>query len=838
MSDRRLVFFLSDPLPDDFDPVAELGGKGAGLQRLLAAGFSTPPGFTVVAAASRSYLEQGRWPPGLEEELAQNLQRLEKSTGRKLGVGPEPLLLAVRSGAAVSMPGMLDTVLNCGQADSRATTGVKPWRQLIDAVTAVFESWNSDRARAWRQRRGIDDGLGTAVTVQAMFPAEFAGVVFTRDPHDQASSYLVVESAAGLGEGLVSGNVHPTRFQIDRQDPTQVQSAADGKDRKPIGDMAPPLPALTELARTALTVEQHFGGTPSDIEWGWAAGELALLQYRPMKTSSREVDPDLYRRQEIERLQQRGATGTRWWSLYNLDETLPYPTPLTWDLLRALMQGGFARLYRRLGYRPAPGIAQAGFLELIGGRIYADPLRQATLFWDGLPLRYADPDISDARDPLGGPPTEFDADAADSRLLLSLPANLWSMFRVARKIPRLKQTAAAAYENTKRPAFLTYVEEERRQDLTLLSHGQLLDLLRARQRRILEEFGPAALLLSFLAAHAFAALRALLVQLGGPQEGSTLAADLVGGLKGGGELAQHQAWEQMRAGELTPDEFLSRFGHRGPQEMELAEPRWAEMPEQLAAVVVARQDVTARARLSAVARREQAEQQLPARLAAWGGSSFQERVDAHRRQALALLPYRESAKDDLLQGWPLLREAAREIGRRGKVGDGVFYLQCDELPLLESDPAAAAEKIAQRRTQRDAFRRFSWPALIDTRRLEQLDRPPAPTSAACYQGDSLAGGVAEGVVLVAHDPQASFANGPTDGYILVCRSTDPQWTPLLLHAVGLAVENGGQLSHGAIIARELGLPAVAFPGILQHLTPGMRVRIDGNRGCIWRTDAE
>ena len=229
-----------------------LGGKGAGLAEMTSRlGLAVPPGFTVALTACLRFRSDG-WPDGLDAELRQHVADLGERMGRRFGDEADPLLVAVRSGAPVSMPGMLDTILNLGlnersvaglarasgdelfawdsyrrfiemfattvmgvtvgegaredpptevgeaeervaallaEVEARAGRPVPsdPWQQLREAVEAVFRSWDSPRARVYRQREHIDEALGTAVNVQAMVfgnrgPRSGTGVVFTRDP--------------------------------------------------------------------------------------------------------------------------------------------------------------------------------------------------------------------------------------------------------------------------------------------------------------------------------------------------------------------------------------------------------------------------------------------------------------------------------------------------------------------------------------------------------------------------------------------------------------------------------------------------------------------------------
>ena len=115
MIDQWIYYFGEVPPPGFGSPAEVLGGKGSSLSELFDVGFPVPPGFTISTKACRYYLDhKGMWPMGLREQLKDNLSRLEADTDRCFGSGLDPLLLAVRSGASVSLPGMMDTILNCG----------------------------------------------------------------------------------------------------------------------------------------------------------------------------------------------------------------------------------------------------------------------------------------------------------------------------------------------------------------------------------------------------------------------------------------------------------------------------------------------------------------------------------------------------------------------------------------------------------------------------------------------------------------------------------------------------------------------------------------------------
>ncbi|MDA3644185.1 pyruvate, phosphate dikinase [Saccharopolyspora indica] len=303
-----------------------LGGKGAGLAEMTSVlGLPVPPGFTLTVDVCREHLRSG-WPQSLDSAVRAHCERLESQVGRKLGDPADPLLLAVRSGAPRSMPGMLDTVLNLGLNDDTveglakvsgnpefawdsyrrflrmfATTvlGVSddrlglcemtpadprtdvarlreriaemagrpvptdPADQLRAAIEAVFRSWLSPRARAYREREGLPDDLGTAVNVQAMVfgnrdDRSGTGVVFTRDPATGRDGPYGDYLPGAQGEDVVSGSAHT----------------------RPVTALAEQLPDVAaELRRHLRTLELHYRDL-CDVEFTVEAGRLWVLQTR------------------------------------------------------------------------------------------------------------------------------------------------------------------------------------------------------------------------------------------------------------------------------------------------------------------------------------------------------------------------------------------------------------------------------------------------------------------------------------------------------------------------------------------------------------------------------
>jgi pyruvate,water dikinase len=719
---------------------------------------------------------------------------------------------------------------------------------LHECISAVFRSWNSERAAAYRLRNDVRGIVGTAVNVQVMFPSEISGVLFTQDPNDLAANRMVLESSYGLGEAVVSGDVTPDRFMVPRGDFGAFQSFLGDKSHRvaALGSTLPRDPKaasltpaqIAELCETGLRIEKYFGH-PVDVEWGWADGRFALLQSRPIRGLDVAHDMEVGRLAEIERLKSLSGGRRRIWVTHNLGETLRAPMPLTWDIVRQFMSGdgGFGRFYRDLGYRPSPLVCKEGFLELIGSRIYADPDRMAQLFWGDSPFRYDLDELASDHTSLDQAPNKFEPEKADGTFFLKLPVIVGAMLRASRTSRRMRGTIRDHFEKVSLPPYLEYVRAKRAEDLSKLTTAQVCAELESRRRRVLEEFGKESLKPGYFGAVAFTDLRGLLMQLMGDEDGSRLACTLTMGLEGDTTVAQNQMLYRVAHGTATMEQFLEAYGHRTVGEMELAEPRYRENPRQLDTVLeTMRHSHVSPEHIHHAHSKEriEAEKALPALLAKWGGASFREQIEVSIRQTQALLAYRESGKHYLMMGYELIRLAILELARRWDLGREAFFLRLDELERFEGRREDLLAAAAKRRVRWQSLQRLDMPDVIDTQEIDQLGLPRKYEDAAELKGEAVSAGVSTGTARIVFDPREARDLGRH--YILVCPSTDPGWTSLFVNARGLIVEKGGVLSHGAIVARDFGIPAVVCPGATKRIKEGSKLRVDGNRGIIHLMD--
>lgn len=235
---------------DPVEPVEVVGTKAHGLAVLLSLGLPVPAGFVVGTAACRAFLRDGRLPDGLRAELAAAVAELRGVIRREPG---RPAQVSVRSGAAVSMPGMLTTVL-----------GVDPTTELVErAVVEVFASWENPRARVYRELNGVPHDLGTAVVVQAMVHGDRdvrsgSGVAFSRDPTDGGPGPFGEVLFGRRGDAVVSGAALT----------------------RPLDDLRTREPAVSaDLLHALHRVEQHYRDA-CHVEFTVEAGALWLLQVR------------------------------------------------------------------------------------------------------------------------------------------------------------------------------------------------------------------------------------------------------------------------------------------------------------------------------------------------------------------------------------------------------------------------------------------------------------------------------------------------------------------------------------------------------------------------------
>jgi rifampicin phosphotransferase len=832
-----------------------VGGKGASLARLARAGFRVSPGFHVTTSAYLDFTGRG----GLREPLlaaasavdgsdAATFEAAAASIGEVLAGQPvaaptaaaiggayarlgDDVPVAVRSSAtSEDLPGMSaagqhDTYLNiCGEA------------AVLDAVKRCWTSLWSARAIGYRARMGVEPaGVSIAVVVQQLVPAEAAGVMFTVDPLDGAQDKVVISANWGLGESIVAGDVTPDVAVVDRASGTLVSYRVGSKEMMTVADGTATRAAGTpaglrsaavlspgqagELARVGLAIEKLYG-EPVDVEWALAAGELWVVQARPITTlDSRPAGPGEEWNDSL--------AGDYLWSNGNLGEAFPdVMTPATWSFVEMLMP--------RMTFPPSlPGYRGYG---RIGGRFYANvsismslealigisPRRFAALFGPVLGKLPPVEEIPRPRLP------RWKA----SRLMV--PATVAMLRRVNAGEKRLPAFLAAAPGRC----------DQLRAEIEQTTEAAMLQRLwQVKVRPLVEEAGD-------MLAAAGAAHGTILVAAPGKlaqQVGAADAALLLSGQQAGGtplaSLGPVTGLARLARGEISRDSFARQYGHRGSHEVELSIPRPAEDPGwidgQLAALHGNTRDADA---LLA--------DQEAARAAAWERLARQDpkKAAAARKLIERWAPVardREAARSEAVRSAWVVRTWVRRAGQLTGHGDDLFFLELPEIAgLLGGDPAPLTKVPARRAAYQTYGALPPYPALIrgrfdparwaadPNRRSDYYDERARTTQPDdTITGFPGAAGVVEGLARVLRTPEDAAQLG--DGEILVTTVTNIGWTPIFPRAAAVVTDVGAPLSHAAIVARELGIPAVVGCGnATMRLHTGDRIRVDGSHGTV------
>ncbi len=859
--------------------LASLGGKGANLTRLRNAGLPVPP-FVVVDTQEyrefvRSYgldtvilqaLAAARPPGGTGPiDAARASAAIQAAFDRPLPTGQRMRLattvaelgdvpVAVRSSATaedlpdLSFAGQQDTFLE--------VSGVA---EILAKIVGCWASLWTERAISYRDRNAIaPDDVALAVVVQAMVPAQASGVMFTADPLTGHRGHTVIDAVFGLGDALVSGQVNPDTYVVDR---------AGGPFRR---TLAGPEPALTDgqlarLVELGNRIEAVFG-SPQDVEWVRVGEDLSVVQSRPI--TSLYPLPEAAARLPVPSL---------WMSFGAFQGMLDPITPLGQDVIRLFLAGA-ARLFgHRPDYRSNTFVQPAG--ERLWIRLDQVMRTPAGRLLTRRFLPIAEPGTAAivaelAREPAfaargrlahAGGPTAV-------RRAGSLRAAGEFGRRVAPYVPQTlaRPDLAVANLNRRTDAFVGDLAcRLRAADALADDRARLaarLDILTGDALAIFGVLLPAFGRIFPVGLGLLARLRALGRRTGLP-DADGLALAVLRGLPGNvttqmdlrlWDIARElraddatRAWftdtdareltKRYLAGELPPlahdavGGFLARYGMRGVAEIDIGTRRWREDPEQVLRTLAAYVAIDDPARApDAVYERGRAEALTALdRLAAGGGRARAAQVEFLGSRIRAILGARETPKFTLVRVLGLLREALLASGAdlvaAGVLDDPqeVFLLRVDDLRDLVAERAQSQAR--ERRRTRIPL------VLVSDGRTFYAGHAPAGASGPSDAADSLRGagvspGVVDGDVRVVHDPRTADLR---PGEILVCRGTDPAWTPLFLTAAGLVTEVGGLMTHGSVVAREYGTPAVVGVGnATSQLHTGQHIRIDGTAGTI------
>lgn len=870
--------------------LARAGGKGANLARLVRAGFAVPPGFIVTTDAYRTFVEANQLQPRIltlvrtisvedtaflesastkirawfeQGRLPAEIAAQITSAYHALPTAP----VAVRSSAtAEDLPGLAfagqqDTYLNVAGKDT-----------VLEAVKRCWDSLWTARAIAYRARNHIPAGeVALAVVIQIMIAADSSGVLFTANPVTGRRDETIIEASFGLGEAIVSGQVDPDHYVINSvewkvterklgaKEVAVLPHSAGGTEqvrRHGPQEQALPEAQIIELAQTAQRVAERLG-SPQDVEWAWADRQLHLLQSRPITS--------LYPRPESADPAEELRIYVNFNAIQGISEPL---TPLGIDALRLLFSGVIRHLRIHRSSRQ--------LLPEAGGRLFldfTDMARDPRLQKIGLALLAGT-----------GPGAQqtllhlLEAGRIPPQRILTV-RRMGSLFLAL--LPVLRRLLAALLRPEQvRPRLIAeagqYMAEVQQHtqaagDLAACLRAMEGDLPRAERisfnimpvvmpvvsgglplvERWLSEWlgqppGAAGQLMRGLPGNVTMEMNLKLWAVAQQIRSDTRALEVMGTQPVEALVGMYRQGQLPATAQHAIAAFLQAYGMRGTAEIDLGRPRWRDDPTPIMQTLLSYLQLEDPALAPDVLFRHRAEQ--AERLT----REYVERARKLRfgwlrarllgglvRRLRALGGLREVPLFYIARVYAVYRAAllghARKLVAQGALESAkdIFFVPLETLKRFAEGETADLKSIAianRADYERECTRRQMPRILLSTGEAFYQGVRDTAAGENALVGNAVSSGIVEGQVRVILDPRDTHLE---PGDILVCPATDPGWTPLFLTAGGLVMEIGGMMTHGSIVAREYGIPAVV--GVHQattRLRTGQRVRVDGNNGHV------
>lgn len=821
-----------------------IGGKGGGLVRLLAAGLDVPEAWVILA------------PVSLTQQARSQLLTTQLATWwREVSEQHPHDAWAVRSSAVAedlegaSFAGVYETIL-----------GVTSLEQLVGAVRRCWGGLEQDRASTYLATQGMGTQAGIAVVLQRMIRPRVSGVMLTENPLAPFADEVVIDASYGLGEAIVSGRTHPDHIVLDRSG-TILRTVLGAKEvalehehgRADLVELSVPLEDRQVRCLDDADIDRLHDladrvgaaiGERRDLEWAMEDERLFVLQDRPITGLPPREPREVWTR--------------RFGDEYLSDYMTPLGTDLMLPWLTQVQMDEVASLQKR------PEIMRIDKLRRIDGHVYLNAAYALELA-RAMPPEDRDTSLT----------PWFDTTIADRvRAVPFEPRLLVGMLLTARKDRgrgslRANLRALAAHCET----IDATVAPWRGQDLTTVSREEWL-----RQFRVVDELGRNHFrIIRWGMAQHGPILQALLSNVGrnwGERVSPETMQSLISGLPGthtatinrdiwrlGGVARQDGAvlaglrsdvpLDELRAGTADAafwaafDDFLIRHGHRSSSR-EVSALRWHEQPDLVLGLVRAQVHSEAPAadpsqlEERAGQRRIEAEQTL---LRSVGRGPKRAIVRMLLSLTQQYTVYRENQRyhlDYLLNHLHVLtHEQGRRFAERGDLpaaedvyllsGDRFWQLVARDEPL--SDPSLPLE-IERARADRERFgHRLPATFWFDGVPTEGVVEAPDEIVDGAIPGLGASAGRVRGVVR--NVPDLAQLSTVRTGEILVTSNIDPGWTSVFPMIGGLVTETGGVLCHGAILAREYGIPTVtSVSGASSMLTTGMVVEVDGTNGTV------
>jgi pyruvate,water dikinase len=772
------------------------GGKGGTLSRLFQAGYPVPDGFILMPSAfDGDYLVPEAW-----NDVQKQLTKMRKKH--------KNVSLAVRSSALAedsiraSFAGEFETLLDARTDD-----------EIREAIHVVRKSRRSERVQAYSEAKSINSAHEMAVIIQQLVPAEISGVLFTADPVTGNRMVMVGNFIHGLGDKLVSGETTGEEFIFKRP---------KGRFKGPVSLKK----HSKKLYKLAERVEKEFN-FPQDIEFAIASGKLYLVQSRPISTLV-GYDP-------VKGLWNFTLKGDYLWSNVNVAEATPeVMTPSTWS-------------FNQILFVETETVAKDDDCP-IGGNICGKPyvnLSYLASSFGTIPGIDFKKSLGQYEDTMGRVPD-----------IPRVPLYPYRLRSIIKKVPANiklelfgKKFIKNRYEYVSNNSGKCQQLKERINEATTRE-----ELLSFWNDKLYPYFVHSCWTLRFVMKSVAGPnsptpkLRKKLLKLVGEENANTLLANLAGFEERLASLGPVLGLSRIIDGELSREEYMEKYGHRSPHETELFIPRPYEDPDWLDMQLddYKRSNIDVKELLN---KRHDGfnttwvkfKEEHPKKV-----KKVQEEIKIVTQATID----REDVRSGYIRVWCVIREFLLRVGKITDLGEDVFFLTREEiLEILRGDNSSKIYVPARRDTY-EKYRAFPpYPAIIigrfdpvewvkdPNRRSDLFDsQGTAPYGTNGEDIDVIKGsggsmGRAEGHVRVLNSPEEGHKLQP--GEILVATTTNIGWTLLFPRAAAIVTDVGAILSHAAIVARELGIPAVVGCGnATMRLKTGDKVHVDGGNGIV------
>ncbi len=858
------------------------GGKGWNLARLARYGFDIPKGGVLSAAVYRQLVEQpsitsqinalGAVPNDClnatqTQKILKQLQQSIKAQALPATVqddihhylqqqGLENSPLAIRSSATLedseqaSFAGIHDSFLN-----------VHGNSAIEQAILACYASLWSLRAISYRRKMNIDDhNIAAALVINQLLKAHTSGVAFSCDPVSGRTDICLINANFGLGESVVAGITEPDQFHLHAHHPhilsrdlgnKNIQTVANktgGTRQQKTAALTPQATLndeqLLQLKRLVLRVfhAMGHGEQHQDIEWVHDGNRFWLVQARPVTALPVYSIPGLKGQPPV-------------WSNGNFRDAIPMVLPpLPASFCQFHIDHILTAPIERIGYPLPAGIS---FARRFQGRFYCNVSLMQWVWYDAAGLS---PKVTNRN--MGGHQTDIAIDHAQHGSAWKKVQRLFRILKFLRLMNDHKKRAPEIYNQVE-----CYVDNLMATDFSVLDDEQLLTLYRQVDNKVTEYDAPFIILTCTSGAGSML-VRILEKKL--DEEAISIANSLLAGVGSITsadhgyriyELAQLLAsdetahrwlnnasdinsddWQQLPGDSLFKQafqQFLDEYGHRAVYEMDYSRPRWREDPSYLFGAI---KNAPTQSPLAEIrVRQKQHTQKAWQRVDQAFPWLMRKQIRSLVKKAAEGAACKEAAKSAYVRFLVPLRALMLEVGKRlckrGLLAQAqdVFYCVWPELEAILKKEWKGLELkllIAERKIRVQRLTDLPTPdVIIDN--VPSYVQTPAKKDNSTLHGIAVAAGVAQGNACIAQTPEQGVAM--PSGAVLIAPSTDPAWTPLFLNASALVMETGGYLSHGSIVAREYGIPAVVnVPGLFNVINNGDSLKVNGDAGTITR----